>query len=100
VAELTLAKAAEHDLRNLRKYSKAAFGLALTRDYLLGLRNIFQLLRDQPFAGQPESDLGEGLRGISYRSHRIYYQVRADCVLIVRVLHHSRDVVRHLGSSA
>jgi toxin ParE1/3/4 len=94
VARLRLAPAAREDLRDIRIYSKAAFGAKVARDYLEGLRAVFALLRDRPLAGMAEDDLGEGIRGFAYRSHRLYYRVALDGVLIVRILHHARDVMR------
>jgi toxin ParE1/3/4 len=68
----------------------------VARDYLEGVRGVFSLLRDSPAAGAAEEDLGEGIRGFTYRSHRIYYRLDVDGVLIVRILHHARDVLRAL----
>ncbi len=86
-----IAPAARADLRDIRVYSKAAFGAAVARRYLAGLRNALTLLRDRPNAGAPEHDLGDGMRGFAYRSHRIYYRLDERGLLIVRILHHARD---------
>ncbi|GGB58797.1 hypothetical protein GCM10010833_11980 [Blastomonas aquatica] len=41
VARLRIAAAAQEDLRDIRNYSKAAFGTVTTRQYLIGLRATF-----------------------------------------------------------
>ncbi len=92
MARTRIAPAAQRDLRDIRVYSKAAFGARVALAYLQGLRTAFSLLSQRPHAGTSEDDLGEGMRGFSYRSHRIYYRVQDGGVLIVRVLHHARDV--------
>lgn len=94
--KLRLALAARDDLRDIRVYGKSAFGAATALRYLDGLRSAFATLRDHPLIGAAEDDLGEGLRGFAYRSHRIYYRANGDGVLIVRILHHARDAMRAL----
>jgi len=96
VASLRIAQAAREDLREIRMYSKSAFGARVARNYLEGLRHVISLLRRRPAAGVVEDDLGEGMRGFTYRSHRIYYRLDAEGVLIVRILHHARDAMRAL----
>ena len=56
-----------------------------------GLRKVFHLVGERPRAGAREDDLGHKVRSFSYRSHRVFYQVDDDAVLIVRVLHHAQD---------
>jgi toxin ParE1/3/4 len=52
----------------------------------------FALIEGRSLVGAPESDLGQGMRSFSYRSHRIYYRVDGGGVLIVHILHHARDL--------
>jgi toxin ParE1/3/4 len=100
VVRLRIAQAAQQDLREIRIHSKLAFGAAITKEYLVGIRATFSRLREHPFAGAAESDLGRGLRGVSYRSHRIFYRILSgeNELVIVRVLHHSRDAGSAIGS--
>ena len=92
VARLRIAVAAQNDLRDIRIYSKAAFGAATTRQYLIGLRTTFSRLRARPIIGTSEEHLGFAMRSFGYKSHRIYFRNADDEVLIVRILHHARDV--------
>lgn len=78
VARLRIAQVAREDLRTIRIHGKAAFGAAAARAYLEGLRRLFSLLRSAPQAGAAEDDLGQGIRGFPYRSHRIYYRLDED----------------------
>lgn len=96
VRDYRLSHAAQQDLRDIRTYSKDMFGVA--RDYMRGIRAAFGLLRERPFAGAAEHDLGDGMRGSSHRSHRIYYVVKEHQVLIVRILHHAQDAARWVAS--
>lgn len=89
---LRIAAAARDDLRDIRIYSKSVFGAAIAREYLLGLRACFTWLRDRPMMGIAEKRLGSSIRSFSYKSHRIYFQSADGEVLIVRILHHARNV--------
>lgn len=97
MASPLIAPAARADLRDIRRYSTAAFGQAVTLAYLQGLRTAFLLLQDHPHAGALETDLGTDVRGFSHRSHRIYYREQDGEVTIVRVLHHARNAGQALG---
>lgn len=100
VVRLRIAQAAQQDLREIRIHSKLAFGAAIAKEYLIGIRATFSRLREHPFAGAAESDLGGGMRGISYRPHRIFYRILSgeNELVIVRILHHSRDAGSAIGS--
>ncbi|MHA6723537.1 type II toxin-antitoxin system RelE/ParE family toxin [Sphingomonas sp. RS2018] len=92
MTNLRTAPAARTDLRDIGTYSKTTFGSRVGSDYLDGLIGAFDRLAARPMAGVAERDLGEGMRSFLYRSHRIYYRVEGDDLLIVRVLHHARDI--------
>jgi toxin ParE1/3/4 len=100
VPSARLAPAARDDLRDIRIYSKAAFGPVATRAYMAGLRAVFDLLVQHSFVGVAESDLGKDIRSHGFRSHRVYYRKDDGGVLIVRILHHTRDVPRAIGGGA
>lgn len=97
--KLRLAEAAKSDIRAISAFSKSTFGARITRDYLNGLDELFGLLRQRPLIGTPQGDLGDGLRRVPFRSHRVYYRVTPAIVTIVRVLHHAQDEHRQFGSS-
>lgn len=51
------------------------------------------LLSDQPEMGRARPELSDGLRGFPTRTHHIiFYLPEADGLLVVRVLHHARDI--------
>ena len=92
MARTRLSPAASDDLREIRSFSKTAFGAQVASDYLEGLRRVFRLLRDRPLAGFEEEAIGEGVRSFAYRSHRLYYVLDPQGVTIIRILHYARDV--------
>lgn len=95
-AELKVRATARQDMIHLRRYGVREFGIKVA-DRLVGdLESVFDLLRDNPLAGREFSNDIPGIRVFSKRGHRIFYRAEAGIVSIVRVLHHSRDVLRHL----
>ena len=53
-----------------------------------------------PFAGAPRPHLAEELRVVFYEKYALYYLPRPGEILVVRVLHASRDIVSCLDCSA
>lgn len=91
MTKLRTTQAARADIRGIETFSKVAFGARAAREYLAGLKGIFDLLEARPLAGV-EDRVFENLRSFRYRSHRIYYRLEGDILLVVRILHHARDV--------
>lgn len=92
MTRLRISEAARDDLREIRTFSKSMFGAATAREYLLGLRGCFTRLRNRPMIGVAEKRLGSAMRSFGYKSHRINFQSANGEVLIVRILHHARNV--------
>ena len=95
--KLRLVEAAADDLRDIRIYSKAQFGAVVARSYMNGIGRSITMLCKRPGIGADESDLAPGIRGFTYRSHRVYYRGYADTLVVVRILHHRRDAQRWIG---
>jgi toxin ParE1/3/4 len=79
------------DIRAIRDYGIATFGLAQALKYHLALESPFELLGQFPRIGTPTYDLRPGL----YRYHYKSYTIEPDRVLIVRVLYARADFKRH-----
>ena len=75
----------------------SAAGPPATMAYLEGLRVPFDAVLSRPLAGRSEPDLGDAMRSVGFRSHRLYYRVEPSGILIVRILHHARDIDRVFG---
>ena len=83
--------AARGDLLNIRAYSIDQFSAEIADVYFLGFDEAFNLLALHPMAGPERSDISKGLRCLVHSKHRIFYRVKKDMVVIVRVVHHSMD---------
>jgi toxin ParE1/3/4 len=99
MAKLRLSVAARADLVEIRNFSLAEFGSEVADTYFRGFNQAFALLRERPFAGVTQPELGDHLRCLTQRRHRIFYRVDGDIILIVRIIHHARNARRALGEA-
>ena len=90
MAEAILSPEASAGLDNILIYGLTHHGEVPAAAYLRGFNAAFKRLEDYPFSGQIDEETG--FRRWHHRSHRIFYRVDRDVVLIVRIIHHSRDV--------
>lgn len=92
MAEIELSAAALADLEEIYEYGAANFGIESADLYSRGFGSVFVRLRRYPRSGATRPELGEGIRSILYRQHRMYYIIRDAGVLVLRVIHGARDV--------
>ena len=91
MAEVTFSNAAETDLIDIDEFSSARFGDEVGEVYMFGFHLAFARLADFPMAGPELPDYGVGIRCLKRGSHRIFYRMNGDDVLILRILHHARE---------
>jgi toxin ParE1/3/4 len=96
VAEVVLSRTAYFDLAEIGDYGEAQFGEKAADDYQDAFDRAFERLALFPHIGEARPAFGTDFRCLVCNRHRILYRVSGDTVEIVRVLHHSRDVPRHL----
>ena len=65
-------------------------------DYARQLSDAVQLLREFPNAGRSDPHLKPGRLLLHVGSHRMIYRVKADQIEIVRILHQSMNLPRHI----
>lgn len=94
MAEVRFSPKARADLAEIDAYGAETFGDEVAADYARGFAEAFALLSDHPRIGPLQLRLGRKVRGLTYRRHRIFYEVDAEVVLVLRIFHHSRDVKR------
>jgi len=100
VAEVKFSNAAAADLVEIDEFSASRFGDDVAETYMHGFAEAFGLLRDFPLAAPPHPELGESVRCLVHRQHRIFYCVDGDAVLIVRVVHHAMNAKLALKKAA
>ncbi|MFZ0254347.1 MAG: type II toxin-antitoxin system RelE/ParE family toxin [Gammaproteobacteria bacterium] len=90
-----LSKQAAEDLADIADYTMEQFGIEQARHYRDGLERCFQDLADNPNLGRSAEQLAPKLRRFEHQSHVVFYLLEAENLLIVRVLHASRDATKH-----
>ena len=95
MAEIKVSPAARTDLKEIGRFSKREFGLTVGEKYLLGLDQVLDRLALHPQSGEAQPKLGKGVRRLSHRRHRIFYEADDEVVLILRIFHHARNVRRN-----
>ena len=94
--DLHISRRAASDLAEIADYTIAEFGIEQARKYRDLLHSCFQSLLDNPSLGRRAEELAPGLRRIRQQAHVIFYRPAGGTILIVRVLHHSRDFGQYL----
>ena len=97
VADIVLSWAARTDLVEIGDYGEAQFGTVAADAYQADIERAFERLAQHPRSGEAKSAWGSGFRCLVCNRHRIVYRVSRDTVKIFRILHHSRDVSKHLA---
>ncbi|NUU68912.1 type II toxin-antitoxin system RelE/ParE family toxin [Enterobacteriaceae bacterium BIT-l23] len=89
---------ARTQIREIRAYSQHRWGRDVASLYAQTLRvTMTDILGRHPSPGRDRSDdLGDGIFSFPCQSHLIYYRETDDGIVIIDVLHHSQDPVRHL----
>lgn len=96
MTRLVFSRDASADIADIMAFSVTQFGEAVAADYMDGLEIACELLREYPEMAAVYPRMKPEMRCLIYRSHRIYYRVEREEVLIVRVLHRARDTKRVL----
>jgi len=87
LAELRLSAEADADLTGIWRWTVERYGAGAADEYLLAFDEVFDLLRRHPEAGAVREDVRPPVRSFVCRSHRVFYDLDAAGVLVVRVLH-------------
>ena len=90
-----LSENAESDLDDIFFYS-LQYGDGKAVEYQEKLISTFERLEKFPDSGIKRDDIREDLRQTVVEKHSVFYRIRDGYVFILRILHHSRDVEKHL----
>ncbi len=91
-----LSEEAAADIDDIFEFGEYKFGNAQAINYLIGLEEHFEKLKDNPDIGRERNDIKKGLYSLPYVSHIIFYRKLKDRLRIVRVLYGGRDLIRFL----
>jgi toxin ParE1/3/4 len=91
-----LSKASETDLEEIFEYGIFRFGLDQAKTYVIEMEQHFKVLAENVNLGRDASLLAVGLKRFNCAAHVIFYLPITNGILVVRILHQSRDFERHL----
>lgn len=91
-----LSEPAVTDLEDIYDYTAENFGDEQAVDYLTALEVLFDNLSENPKLGRVRNEIRKGLRSIAKSNHVVFYRVQPDGIIIIRVLHSSRDIHKFL----
>ncbi len=94
--KIVLTNDADHDLMEIYDYSLSNFGEKQADIYFNRLISYFDRLAIYPELGTKREELAAGIKSLTFHSHVIFYQILNDSILVVRILHHSRDFPKHI----
>ena len=87
---------AEVDLLEIWLCTAEEWNLSQADSYLAQLSNTLKNLMDHPEIGTDRSDLRKGYRSLLNNHHLAFYCLVGDEIQIMRVLHESVDLEKHL----
>lgn len=91
-----LSNEADSDLDEIFDYTEDEHGFNQAVKYLSDLESVFWQLVKHPKLGRERKELKKDIYSISEQEHTIFHQIKSDHILIVRVLHGSRDIQKFL----
>ncbi|MBV2130583.1 type II toxin-antitoxin system RelE/ParE family toxin [Arsukibacterium indicum] len=81
-----LSDEAKADLVEIRHYTLHQWGAAQSSKYIAAISATINNLADNPLMGVPRDDIKEGVRLFVHGRHVIYYIVRHQLLIVIRVL--------------
>jgi toxin ParE1/3/4 len=97
VADVILTPQARDDLDEIDRFSIENFGEAVATEYMQGFFAAFARLVEYPESAPLLPRITPPTRSLTYRSHRIIHDYQSGRVVIIRILHHTRDLGLALG---
>lgn len=91
-----LSETAARDIEDILDRSVSEFGVIQTEIYYVSLTRCLELLSDNPEMGSAADEVRPGYLRFPHQSHVIFYTLREDDILIVRILHKRMDAIRNL----
>jgi len=91
-----LSPAARADIEEIWDYTVRHWGEAQAERYTRHIRDVCAALGDGTLSGRSAEDIRAGYRKVAVGSHVMFYRAGASGVEIIRILHRSMDVGRHI----
>ena len=90
-----LSKEAQDDLKEIKNYSRIAWGDKQTKEYLSEIKSCLEKLVISPELGKTRDEIIDGLRSFGVGRHIIFYRLGKTEIEVARILNKRMDVTRH-----
>ncbi|GAA4277557.1 type II toxin-antitoxin system RelE/ParE family toxin [Aquimarina mytili] len=87
---------AREDIDDLFEDGKYKFGHIQAIDYLIGLDELLETLAQSPTIGRYRNEIKQGLLSYPYQAHIVFYRIRDNQVVILRILYGGMDLPRRM----
>lgn len=88
---------ADKDLDDIFDYTEHEHSFNQAIKYLSDLDTLFEKLIKNPHIGKERKEIKKGIFSIAEQEHVVFYQIKKEYILIIRVLHGRRDIPKHLN---
>jgi toxin ParE1/3/4 len=96
IKKYELTNEADADLEDIFDYTVKRHNQDQAIRYLSNIEDVFFQLCKHPNLGRLRNDIKENIFSFSIEKHIIFYKIDTDKLIIIRVLHGSRDMPKHL----
>jgi toxin ParE1/3/4 len=96
VTGVEISRAADADLAEILSYGTETFGQDRAETYVASFRTTFDLIARHPMAGAVHEEVRPPIRSLPHGSHRVFYDIFENEIVVQRILHKAVDVQRHL----
>ena len=92
----SLTPAARADLESIWDYTATHWGEEQAEDYTRNIQAACEALSKGKMVSRSADDIRQGYRKVAVGSHVMFFRMQSGGVEIIRILHQSMDVERHL----
>ena len=93
----SLSNKATADVDSILDYSIINFGANVMIDYHKSLEKCFETLDENPNLGTEVEHIRPDYLCFEHRLHLIFYKMKSQDILIIRILHKSMDAPKHFN---
>ena len=94
--QVRLSPKAQADLDSIWEFTVQRWDIGQADDYMRALGETMKLLTASPHLGRSIEDIREDYFKFPTASHIIFYRVTPGTIEVIRILHKSMDVERHI----
>ncbi|WP_347175336.1 type II toxin-antitoxin system RelE/ParE family toxin [Polaribacter uvawellassae] len=96
ITNYELTNDADTDLEDIFDYTEKRHNQDQAILYLSTIEGVFFQLCKQPNLGRLRNEIKENIFSFPIQKHIIFYKIDTNKLIIIRVLHSSRDMPKHL----